>query len=155
MMTVKVFSFILTANVYYVINHTSGHDDLFFTIYEKIPVQSGNIHPAMWRYRARITLEHLTHALQQRVTTKGLVSIYLKIRLTLYIGYATQEPVLRVTQHLPDILYLQKLLFDHFHQRVDQVDALEKNIEEYLMTLQSGTMPNILDELFYSVFCNR
>ena len=41
------------------------HDDLFFTIYEKLPVHTGDIQPAMWRYRARITLEHLTHALQQ------------------------------------------------------------------------------------------
>jgi len=81
MMTVKVFSFILTANVYCVINHSSGHDDLFFTIYEKIPVQSGNIHPAMWRYRARITLEHLTHALQQRATTKGPVILKEFLRL--------------------------------------------------------------------------
>ena len=55
--------------------------------------------------------------------------------------------MLRVTQYLPDILYLQKLLFDHFHQRIDQVDALELSIEEYLMTL-SGMMSSILNELF-------
>ena len=48
------------------------HDILFFTIYEKIPVHAGDIQPAMWRYRARITLEHLAHALQQS-TSKDLV----------------------------------------------------------------------------------
>ena len=48
------------------------HDTLFFTIYEKLPVRTGDIQPAMWRYCARITLEHLTHALQQN-TSKDLV----------------------------------------------------------------------------------
>ena len=64
-----------------VINHSSGHDDLFFTIYEKIPVQSGDLQPAMWRYRARITLEHLTHALQQRTIGKGYVILKEFLRL--------------------------------------------------------------------------
>ena len=52
-------------------NAVSEHDTLFFTIYEKIPVRSGDIQPAMWRYRARITLEHLAHVLQQS-TSKSL-----------------------------------------------------------------------------------
>lgn len=90
----------------------------------------------------------------KRISTLGK-HLHIKIRLTLCIVYGPQEPVLRVTQHLPDILYLQKLLFDHFHQRIDQIDALEMSIEEYLMTLQSGTMPNILNKLFYSVFFDR
>ena len=34
-------------------------------IHEMIPVQAGDIKPAMWRYRARITLEHVAHALEQ------------------------------------------------------------------------------------------
>ena len=52
-------------------NAVSEHDILFSTIYEKIPVRSGDIQPAMWRYRARITLEHLAHVLLQR-TNKSL-----------------------------------------------------------------------------------
>ena len=67
--------------MYCVINNLSGHDDLFFTIYEKIPVLSGSIHPAMWRYRARITLEHLTHALQQKTAERGLVILKEFLRL--------------------------------------------------------------------------
>ena len=46
--------------------------------------------------------------------------------------------MLRVTQYLPDILYLQKLLFDQFHQRFDQGKALEMSIKEYLMKLNNG-----------------
>ena len=58
----------------------SEHDILFFTIYEKIPVRAGDIQPAMWRYRARITLEHLAHALQQS-TRKSLALLKEFLRL--------------------------------------------------------------------------
>jgi len=47
------------------------HDALFFTIYEKMSVHGGDIQPALWRYRTRITLEHLTHIVKQN-TGKGL-----------------------------------------------------------------------------------
>ena len=77
MMTAKVIIILMAANVLCL----SGHDDLFFTIYEKIPVQSGNLHPAMWRYRARITLEHLTHALQERTAGRGIVILREFLRL--------------------------------------------------------------------------
>ena len=50
-----------------------------------------------------------------------------------------QEPVLRITQYLPDIHYLQKLLFDQFHQRFDQGDVLNMSINEYLKSLNNGT----------------
>ena len=46
--------------------------------------------------------------------------------------------MLRATQYLPDILYLQKLLFDQFHQRFDQGKALEMSIKEYLIELNNG-----------------
>ena len=36
-----------------------------------MPVRHGDIQSAMWRYRTRITLEHLTHIVQQN-TGKGL-----------------------------------------------------------------------------------
>ena len=64
----------------YDIFHISGHDDLFFMIYEKISVHAGDIQPAMWRYRSRITLEHLAHALQQN-TDKTLVILKEFLRL--------------------------------------------------------------------------
>ena len=69
MITVKVISLRIVNCHYY--NAVSEHDILFLTIYEKIPVRSGDIQPAMWRYRARITLEHLAQVLQQS-TSKSL-----------------------------------------------------------------------------------
>jgi len=58
----------------------SEHDDLFFMIYEKLPVRTGDVQPALWRYRARITLEHLSHALQQS-TNKSLAILKEFLRL--------------------------------------------------------------------------
>ena len=46
--------------------------------------------------------------------------------------------MLRVTQYLPDILYLQKLLFDQYHQRLDQGNALNMTIRDYLESLNSS-----------------
>ena len=60
--------------------HILEHDALFFMIYEKIPVHAGDLQPGMWRYRARITLEHLAHALQQNAD-KSLVILKEFLRL--------------------------------------------------------------------------
>ena len=46
--------------------------------------------------------------------------------------------MLRVTQYLPDILHLQKLLFDQFHQRLDQGNALNMTIMHYLESLNNS-----------------
>ena len=100
----------------------------------------------MWRYRARITLEHLSHALQQ-ITGKSLALLKEFLRLVNIITVVlaclsiclTQEPVLRITQYLPDVLYLQKLLFDQFHQRLDQGNVLNMTIDDYLRWLNNGS----------------
>ena len=100
----------------------------------------------MWRYRARITLEHLSHALQQ-ITGKSLALLKEFLRLvnitTVVLACLsiclTQEPVLRITQYLPDVLYLQKLLFDQFHQRLDQGNVLNMTIDDYLRWLNNGS----------------
>ena len=46
--------------------------------------------------------------------------------------------MLRITQHLPDILYLQKLLFDQFHQRLDEGNALNMTIRDYIESLSNS-----------------
>ena len=46
--------------------------------------------------------------------------------------------MLRITQYLPDILYLQKLMFDKFHQRLDQGIALNMTIRDYLESLNNS-----------------
>jgi len=49
-----------------------------------------------------------------------------------------QEPVLRAMQYLPEILNLQKYMFDHFHQQVGQERALDETIGNYKEGLMDG-----------------
>ena len=43
-------------------------------------------------------------------------------------------------QYLPEILKLQKYLFDHFHQQIGQEKALSETIGDYKKTLQKGAL---------------
>ena len=43
-------------------------------------------------------------------------------------------------QYLPEILKLQRHLFDHFHQQIGQEKALSETIGEYKKTLQEGAI---------------
>ena len=46
--------------------------------------------------------------------------------------------MLRITQYLPDILHLQKILFDQFHQSLDQGNVLNMTIDDYIESLNNG-----------------
>ena len=49
-----------------------------------------------------------------------------------------QEPSLRATQYLPDIVKLQQCLYDSFHHRLDRTDAKTLTIGDFLEKLSSG-----------------
>ena len=53
--------------MYYVYsdNICTGHDQLFYLIYELVRVSGGNHIPHMWTYRPAITPEHITLKLQE------------------------------------------------------------------------------------------
>ena len=53
-------------------------------------MHAGDLQPAMWRYRARITLEHLAHALQQN-TRKDLVVLKEFLRLVTITGVVLND----------------------------------------------------------------
>ena len=60
--------------------------------------------------------------------------------------------MLRITQYLPDILHVQKVLFDHFHQRLDQGSALNMSIKCYLNSLNNGKVARYFDLVtFYNI----
>ena len=61
-------------------------------------MHAGDIQPAMWRYRARITLEHLSHALEQNA---GNTFIILKEFLRL-----VSIVVIRLLDSFTIIIYL-------------------------------------------------
>ena len=45
-------------------------------------------------------------------------------------------------QYLPEILKLQRYLFDHFHQQIGQEKALSETIGNYKKTIQKGVVDN-------------
>jgi len=54
--------------------------------------------------------------------------------LDIYIIYSfcIQEPNLRATQYLPDLVKLQNLLFEFFDRRLDKSEAERTRIEDFL-----------------------
>lgn len=51
--------------------------------------------------------------------------------------------MLRATQYLPDIVWLQQCLYDAFHHRLDKKDAMTQTIGEFLEKLASGNHNNL------------
>ena len=49
-----------------------------------------------------------------------------------------QEPSLRATQYLPDIIRLQQRLYDCFHRRLDRKDASRFTIGDFLRQRTNG-----------------
>ena len=58
-----------------------------------------------------------------------------------------QEPSLRATQYLPDIVKLQQCLYDSFHHRLDRTDANRLTIGEFLEKLPSGMVLELTIEI--------
>ena len=51
-----------------------------------------------------------------------------------------QEPNLRATQYLPDIVRLQQYLYDRFHHRLDRKEARRMTIGEFLQSRKHGEL---------------
>ena len=56
----------------------------------------------------------------------------------------SQEPNLRATQYLPDIVRLQQCLYDSFHHRLDRKEARRMTIEKFLQSLKRGELSDNL-----------
>ena len=54
--------------------------------------------------------------------------------------FSLQEPSLRATQYLPDIVKLQHSLYDAFHHRLDRNVAKSHTIDKFLQGLRSGKL---------------
>ena len=55
-----------------------------------------------------------------------------------YVLVHPQEPNLRATQYLPDIVRLQQCLYDSFHYRLDRGEARRMTIGEFLQSRKHG-----------------
>ena len=54
---------------------------------------------------------------------------------------------MRATQYLPDVVKLQRSLYDAFHHRLDRKDAKTMTIDQFLQGLMSGMCSDIALEL--------
>ncbi|XP_006816196.2 E3 ubiquitin-protein ligase rnf213-alpha-like [Saccoglossus kowalevskii] len=80
--------------------------------------------PAMWRYRSRITIQHLSQVVQGCIDTFPVLQHFLKA-----------EHNLRALQYLPDIVRLQQQLFDRYHRNIDESEAIAIRIDRFLESL--------------------
>ena len=68
--------------------------------------------------------------------------------LTVY----SQEPILRATQYLPELVQLQKQMFEFSHHRLDRKEAASLTIREYIKTLK-GSKSYVLPGMVYVYAC--
>ena len=65
------------------------------------------------------------------------VSLSLSLSFTIF-KHTHQEPILRATQYLPDIVRLQHKLYDAFHHRLDRKDARGMTISQFIKGRRNG-----------------
>ena len=123
---------------------------MFYTAYEKSSLTT-SVLPHLWTYRSRITLEHLYQTLQvQKMKRKcPILHEFLKevscshqycssVCMVCSLTVCSQEPILRATQYLPELVQLQKQMFEFSHRRLDRKEAASLTIREYIKTMKSG-----------------
>ncbi|XP_071151436.1 E3 ubiquitin-protein ligase rnf213-alpha-like [Mytilus edulis] len=109
-----------------------GSDPLLQLLYETdIPSEMIDITqlqdiPAVWRYRARISVDHLTQMLNSSQQHCPVLSIFLE-----------EESILRALRFIPSIQRLQKLLMVKYYRKIDknegtslQIDVIEEHMEK-------------------------
>lgn len=123
----------------------ADHDQLFNLVYERVRVTDGNLEPHLWSYRQRISIEHLGQTLLEKklgakhpILYEFLQRVCFNILMNILLHITMQEHSLRATQYLPDIVKLQRSLYDAFHHRLDRRDAKMITFRKYLESLING-----------------
>ncbi|CAC5407686.1 RNF213 [Mytilus coruscus] len=107
-----------------------GSDPLLQLLYETdIPSEMIDITqlqdiPAVWRYRARISVDHLTQMLNSSQQQCPVLNIFLE-----------EESILRALRFIPSIQRLQKLLMIRYNRKLDKTEGTSLqigDIEEHM-----------------------
>ncbi|XP_064403130.1 E3 ubiquitin-protein ligase RNF213-like isoform X2 [Halichondria panicea] len=110
-------------------------DRLFYLAYEKVKVvDEGKLEVHFWSYRPQICLEHLKSAVQAGNECKILDT------------FLQNEPSLRATQYIPDIVRLQQFMFETFDRRLDKSKAETMTIREFLKEVKDTRNENTKNE---------
>ncbi|XP_077980164.1 E3 ubiquitin-protein ligase rnf213-alpha-like [Glandiceps talaboti] len=116
-----------------------GNNPLLKLLYEVDPpseqlrLESMYNIPTVWRYRSRVTIEHLTHALQENMASKKS-----KRKYRILQQFLDREHTLRAIKYLPDVVQLQQLLIDKYHRNIDIHEATNLKIGRFLRELPQG-----------------
>ncbi|XP_077980160.1 E3 ubiquitin-protein ligase rnf213-alpha-like [Glandiceps talaboti] len=114
-----------------------GTNPLMKLLYEVDPVTESmaldsleNI-PSVWRYRSRVTVEHMSHFLldSAKIGSKKCSVLH---------AFLQKEHKLRAIKYLPDIVHLQQLLIDQYHRNIDIQEATKLKIGQFLNGLPKG-----------------
>ncbi|CAC5391523.1 RNF213 [Mytilus coruscus] len=95
-----------------------GSDRLLQLLYEtdkqteKLNIRNLHSVPAVWRYRAHVSVDHLTQILNASQHNCPLLRIFLE-----------EEPFLRVLRFVPSILKLQKILIQKYNRKFDKSEG--------------------------------
>jgi hypothetical protein len=109
-------------------------------VYERLPVEEGSLEPHLWGYRPPITLEHLTRYMHQQTEKFPVLEEFIK-----------EETVLRATHYLPNIVCLQRRLYNEFHHRIDHKTARNTSMRVFIMKKCSENMRKEYYEMVASV----
>ena len=125
-----------------------GNNPLIRRVYELQHPGSCTSSPRLWRYRVRVSIDHLTHTLEQNMISCGpnqcqLLREFLKQVLCcnpqyLFFSFdcTLQESKLRALQYLPDVVKLQRLLMDKYDRRISLQEARTFRVGRFLNSIQ-------------------
>ena len=52
-----------------------------------------------------------------------------------FVSLSLQEPILRATRYLPELVQLQKQMFDFSHRRLDRKEVAKLPVQDYIKSL--------------------
>ncbi|KAL3881512.1 hypothetical protein ACJMK2_027944 [Sinanodonta woodiana] len=125
-----------------------GSDPLLCLLYEisqpqeKIPLEMLQENPAMWRFRSQITMDHLHHEFEIRMTgTKKHQRQHTILQL-----FLKEDHHLRAIRYLPSILKLQRILFQKYQRKLDRAEASTITVGMLRKESDGDELPKLLDE---------
>ncbi|XP_065899490.1 E3 ubiquitin-protein ligase rnf213-alpha-like isoform X3 [Dysidea avara] len=110
-----------------------AHNALLQIAYEKNT--DDNPAAAMWRYRSRITIEHLGFFIEQQKS---------KVECPILKEFLKQEIKLRATQYLPDIVQLQQILYKQYNYTFDEEEVSQLTIQD-LQSEENSTLKKLVE----------
>ncbi|XP_062507501.1 E3 ubiquitin-protein ligase rnf213-alpha-like isoform X2 [Corticium candelabrum] len=98
-------------------------------VYELENPSASRFSSQLWRYRVRVSIEHLVNAIDQTLDPGQ------PTHCSLLKEFFAEESKLRALQYLPDILKLQTILATKCNRRFSQQEALTMTVDDFIRSL--------------------